>query len=87
MLISVVLGLGILRVRPEVGLVRGVRVEAGEGLESKAWPGAVSESELYSGTGSLPARRGEGASVRALLTMRGHGWSAHRVVGPHAMAE
>jgi hypothetical protein len=41
------------------------------GLESEAWSGAVSESELYSGTGSLPARREKGASVRAPLTMRG----------------
>jgi hypothetical protein len=32
--------------------------------------GVVLESELYSGTGSLPARREEGASVRALLRMR-----------------
>jgi hypothetical protein len=31
----------------------------------------VSESELYSGTGSLPARRVEGASVRALQRLRG----------------
>jgi hypothetical protein len=49
--------------------------------------GAVSESELYSGTGSLPARREEGASVRALLRLRGNAWSAHGVVRPHAMAE
>jgi hypothetical protein len=49
--------------------------------------GAVSESELYSGTGSLPARREEGASVRALLKMRGPPWSAHGVVKPYAMAE
>jgi hypothetical protein len=41
------------------------------GLESEAWPGVVSESELYSGTGSLPARRAEGASVRALQRLRG----------------
>jgi hypothetical protein len=33
--------------------------------------GAVSESELYSGTGSLPARREEGAPVRALQELRG----------------
>jgi hypothetical protein len=71
MLGRVVLGLGILWVRPEVELVRGIRVEPGEGLESEAWPGAVSESELYSGTGSLPARREEGAPVRARLRMRG----------------
>jgi hypothetical protein len=31
----------------------------------------MSESELYSGTGSLPARREEGAFVRALLRLRG----------------
>jgi hypothetical protein len=71
MLSRVVLGLGIFWVQPEVELVRGVRVEPGEGLESEVWPGAVSESELYSGTGSLPARREEGTSVRALLRMRG----------------
>jgi hypothetical protein len=71
MLSRVVLGLGILWVRPEVELVCGIRVEPGEGLESEAWSGAVSESELYSGTGSLPARREEGAFVRALLRMRG----------------
>jgi hypothetical protein len=41
------------------------------GLESDAWPGTVSESELYSGTGSLPARCAEGASVRALQRLRG----------------
>jgi hypothetical protein len=35
------------------------------------WPGVVSESELYSGTGSLPARREEGAPVWARLRMRG----------------
>jgi hypothetical protein len=40
-------------------------------LESEAWPGAVSESELYSGTGSLPARREEGAPVRILQGLRG----------------
>jgi hypothetical protein len=33
--------------------------------------GAVSESESYSGTGSLPARRVVGAFVWALLTLRG----------------
>jgi hypothetical protein len=33
--------------------------------------GAVSESDLYSGTGSLSARREEGAPVRAWLRMRG----------------
>jgi hypothetical protein len=32
---------------------------------------AVSESELYLGTGSLPAWRVEGASVRALLRLQG----------------
>jgi hypothetical protein len=32
--------------------------------------GAVSESELYSGMGSLQARREGGASVRALLRLR-----------------
>jgi hypothetical protein len=64
-------------------------------LESEAWPGAVSESELYSSTGSLKARREEGASVRALLRLRGprlersrggdttcDGWAA----GSHAIA-
>jgi allophanate hydrolase subunit 2 len=40
-------------------------------LESEAWPGAVSKSEFYSGTGSLQAWRVEGASVRALLRLRG----------------
>jgi hypothetical protein len=70
-LCSVVLGLGILWVRPEVELVRGVRVEDGEGVGVRSVVGVVSESELYSGTGSLPARREEGASVRALLMMRG----------------
>jgi hypothetical protein len=58
-----------------------------------AW--AVSESELYSGTVFLPARREEGASVRALLRMQGprversrgggttcDGWAA----GSHAIA-
>jgi hypothetical protein len=71
MLSSVVLGLGILWVRPEVEFVRGVRVEAGEGVGVRSVAGAVSESELYSGTGSLSAQREEGASVRALLRMRG----------------
>jgi hypothetical protein len=33
--------------------------------------GVVSESELYSGTGSLPARRVGGAFVWALLTLQG----------------
>jgi hypothetical protein len=42
----------------------GLRLDS-ERVESEAWPGAVSESELYSGTSSLPARREEGASVRA----------------------
>jgi uncharacterized membrane protein affecting hemolysin expression len=40
-------------------------------VESEAWPGAVLESELYSGTGSLLARREEGAPVRSLLRLRG----------------
>jgi hypothetical protein len=87
MLSSVVLGLGILWVRPEVELVCGIRVEPGEGLESEAWPGAVSESELYSGTGSLPARHEEGAPVRALRGLRGPRVERSRDGGPHAMAE
>jgi hypothetical protein len=49
--------------------------------------GAVSESELYSGTGSLSARRAEGASVRALQRLRGPRVERSRVGGPHAMAE
>jgi hypothetical protein len=65
------------------------------GLESEVWTKAVSESELYSGMGSLPARHEEGASVRALLRLRGphvecsrggdttcDGWAD----GSHAMA-
>jgi hypothetical protein len=95
MLSGVVLGLGILRVRPEVELISGVRVELGERVGVRSVAGAVSESELYSGTGSLPARRKEGAPVRARLRMRGprversrgegtacDGWAA----GSHAMA-
>jgi hypothetical protein len=70
MLSRVVLGLGILWVRPEVELVCGIRVEPGEGVGVRRVVGVVSESELYSGTGSLPARRDEGASVRARLRMR-----------------
>jgi hypothetical protein len=49
----------------------GFEKNSERGLESEAWPGAVSESELYSGTGSLPARSEEGAPVRARLRMRG----------------
>jgi hypothetical protein len=71
MLSRVVLGLGILWVRPEVELACGIRVETGEGVGSEAWPGAVSESELYSGTGSLPAQREDGAPMRALQGLRG----------------
>jgi hypothetical protein len=69
-------------------------------MESEAWPGAVSESELYSGTGSLPARREEGASVRARLKMRGphtersrgegtacDGWAAGSHAMPHGDVE
>jgi hypothetical protein len=64
-------------------------------LESEAWPGAVSESELYSGTGSLPARREEGASVQSRLGMRGPRAGRSRgertardggAAGSHAMA-
>jgi hypothetical protein len=51
--------------------MRGVQVESEEGVGVRGVAGAVSESELYSGTGSLPARRAEGASVRALPTLRG----------------
>jgi hypothetical protein len=95
MLSSVVLGLGILWVRPEVELVRGVRVEAGERVGVRSVDGAVSESELYSGTGSLSARCEEGASVRALLTGRGPRVECSRgggttcdswIAGSHAIA-
>jgi hypothetical protein len=71
MLSSVVLGLGILWVRPEVELVCGIRVEPGERVGVRSMAGAVSESELYSGTGFLPARRKEGAPMRALQGLRG----------------
>jgi hypothetical protein len=71
MLSGVVLGLGILWVRPEVELVCGIRVEPEEGVGVRRVAGAVSKSELYSGTGSLPARREEGAPVRALQRLRG----------------
>jgi hypothetical protein len=71
MLSGVVLELGILWVRPKVELVCGIRVKPGEGVGVRSMAGAVSEFELYSGTGSLLARREEGASVRARLRTRG----------------
>jgi hypothetical protein len=72
-LCSVVLGLGILWVRPEVELVRGVRVEAREGVGVRSVAGGGVGVRVVLGYVLLagPTRRGEGASVRALLTMRG----------------
>jgi hypothetical protein len=59
MLSSVVLGLGILWVRPEVELVRGVRVEAGEGVGVRSVAGSGVGVRVVLGYGLLagPARR------------------------------
>jgi hypothetical protein len=61
--------------------------ETERGLESEAWPGAVSESKLYSGTGSLPARVKREPPCGPCRGCGGHVWSAHEVVKLHAMAE
>jgi hypothetical protein len=59
LLSSVVLGLGILRVRPGVELIRGVRVEAGEGVvvRSVARGGVGVRVVLGYGLLAGPARR------------------------------
>jgi hypothetical protein len=70
MLGGVVLGLGLLGVRPKVELVCGVRVELGErvGVRSVAGGGVGVRVVLGYGLLAGPARRG--SPVRAQLRMR-----------------
>jgi hypothetical protein len=53
LLSRVVLGLGILKVRPEVELVRGVRVEAEEGVGVRGVAGGGARVRVVLGYGLL----------------------------------
>jgi hypothetical protein len=86
MLSGVVLGLGILRVRPEVELISGVRVELGERVGVRSVAGRCrSPSCTRVRAPCRPGAKREPPCGPG-WGCGGHAWSAHGVRGPPAMA-
>jgi hypothetical protein len=71
LLCGVVLGLGFIRIRPEVKLVGGVRVEAGEGVGVRVVAGDGVGVRVVLGYNLLASQCVVGAFAWALSTLRG----------------